>query len=135
MKIPGKIDRGFFSSYIWHMPGIFLILMLTILGGAICITFSVLAWRLKKTIFFILGIISSACLLFLCLLRADYYLWSLLHPTQDFTGIFILLSLGLSLYFLVASKIKQHHGDDDTTVSDLFLDEIINEKDDDIDYS
>ena len=119
-----------------------LYVMLFFLGGGAGILFSVLAWRLKNEVFFILSVI-------VCGLMIIYIAYNFLDIISmvKFSPVMFLLHLvfiGLPIFFIVKYfQDKNKHGgdhsdiDDDQNsgaVTDQYLDEIINSADEDLDF-
>lgn len=132
-EVPGYAGDFFYPLYLSLMDALFA-LILTLLGGTLSMVFSILAWRLKKEIFFYLGITFVALLIVYIIFHLDYYIYALMNPMYDLTSILMLTFIGVSVYFLISSKTKHHAGNTDTEVTDAFLDEIIEEEDEEIDY-
>jgi uncharacterized membrane protein YfcA len=117
----------------------FLIAQILVFSIGICaIIFSVLAWRLRKNILFILGLIFSTVYLIYAVLNHEFLLSLLL------LGDYIFFVLNLSfivvpVYFLISSKqsMKASTLDGltpDGKVTDQYLDDIINAPDEEIDF-
>ncbi len=108
------------------MFGGVLFFLLTMVLGGLTVLGSVLAWRTRHIVYFIMGLVFGCILLVIVAVNHEYYLFSLLNPESDMTSILLLIFLGVSTYFLVSSQMK-NTGYYDSDVTDAGISELINE--------
>jgi hypothetical protein len=94
--------------------------------------FSILAWRLRTAPMFWLGIVFTGAIAILYLYEIDFLISCFSHIDSMFTGFILLFLIGIPLFFLINSKLAKAKGNDDIT--DDYLNSIINEKDENVDY-
>lgn len=106
--------------------------------GVAAIIFSILAWRLKANVHFIIGVCCTSLILLICIFNYDIVVYMFL--SQEFFGIlFFATFLVIPIIFLV--KAKQGNPTDSFdgskatgAVTEDYLDEIINSPDEEIDF-
>ena len=120
------------------MLGFLFAQILVFLGGICGIIFSILAWRLRKNIFFYLALGFLVIYLIYAAFNYEYLL------TIFYSGNYILLFLNLSfiiipVFFLIKSKQSMKNATLDGLtsegkVTDQYLDGIINAPDEEVDF-
>lgn len=83
---------------------------------------------------FWLGIGFTALLLFEYLYNIEFLIFIFQDIDTLGFAIFILALLGIPVYFLIASKASKSNSGDNSDVSDDYLNSIINDENDNIDY-
>jgi hypothetical protein len=81
---------------------------------------------------FWLGVFFTAAILILYLYEIEFLISCFSNIDSMFTGFFLLIFFGLPLFFLINSKLAKATGNDDIT--DDYLNSIINEKDEKINF-
>ena len=117
--------------------GILLALLLIIICGLFALIFSVLAWRLKNEIYFYIGLVATIIIIIYSAINY-LYLYSLLHLSIPFFIIHIAFLI-FPIYFLIQAKKNTKSSnledvDPSGTVTDTYLDEVINAPDEEIDF-
>lgn len=95
--------------------------------------FSILAWRLKKDVFFWIGVSATGLLLVFYLFNIEFLIHILSDIDSLVFGVFILTLLGIPVYFLIASKMKSSNSSNDVITED-YLNSIIESEEKEIDY-
>jgi hypothetical protein len=118
--------------------GILLLQIFVFADGILAILFSVLAWRLKQNVFFILGIVFTAIYLIYAIINYEF-LWGLLQSGSHVFVIFNAAFIILPILFLVKSKTdkppKSLDGiEANGAVTEEYLDSIINAPDEEVDF-
>lgn len=108
------------------------------LSGFLAILFSVLAWRLRSNVFFILGVICTSIVLLIAIFSFKY-IGRMLKNQDFFYLLFFASLLGLPVFFLIKSKLPTENNSLDGSsasgaVTPEYLDEIINAPDEEIDF-
>lgn len=94
--------------------------------------FSILAWRLRTGIMFWLGIVLVSIILILYIFEIEFLISCFSNIDSMSTGVFFLILVGVPLFFLINSKLSKATSNEDIT--DDYLNSIINEKDEDINF-
>jgi hypothetical protein len=94
--------------------------------------FSILAWRLRTAAMFWLGVVSSGAILVLYFYEIEFLISCFSSIDSMTTGVFFLALFGIPLFFLINSKMAKSSTNEDIT--DDYLNSIINEKDEEIDF-
>lgn len=118
--------------------GILLVQIFVFLCGISAIVFSILAWRLKKDIFFYLGIGFTAIYCIYAAYNIEF-LMSLLNYGDMLFLLFNLSFIIIPAYFLISSKINSKDSSFDEAkaggpVTEEYLDEIINSPEEEVDF-
>jgi len=120
------------------MLGILFAQIVVFIGGIGAILFSILAWRLRKNVFFYLGLGFLLIYLIYAILNYEYFLLLLDLDNYIFLGLNLSFVI-IPTFFLIKSKqtMKTSSLDglsSEGQVTDKYLDDIINGPDEEIDY-
>jgi magnesium-transporting ATPase (P-type) len=116
--------------------------ILVFLCGIAAIVFSALTWRLKKDIFFYLGLGFTAIYSFYAIYNYKFIV-SLFNQRDILFLMFNLAFIVIPVYFLISSKLQGREGNTDKgidgiqeggPVTEEYLDEIINSPDEEVDF-
>lgn len=109
-------------------------IILAFLLSVPALLFSMLAWRLKTSVFFWLGVIFAGLMLILYIYEVKFLVSFFATIDTMFWGLFFVALLGLPVFFLIASKSPKSPDHGESGLTDDYLNSIINEKDEEIDY-
>ena len=112
--------------------------LLFLLLGTAAIIFSILAWRLKNNVHFVIGICCTSLILLICLFNYDLVVYLFLRE-EIFGILFFATFLVIPIIFLVKAKQNKPSESFDGSqatgaVTEDYLDEIINAPDEEIDF-
>jgi len=108
--------------------------IISILVGALALLFAILSWRLKTEIMFWLGVSFTIILLVVDTINFDAVLFLFSNSETIFSGVIIFACLILPTCFLVASKLNPNKLLDDSAITDDYLNDIINNEDEKVDF-
>lgn len=119
------------------MGGELFVLLMVVVCGFAALLFSILAWRIKKDVFFYLGLVFTSVLVIYAAINYEHLLYQMLNDTLLFM---IQMSfIGFPIFFLIQSKMNPENTSLDGSqstgqVTEAYLDEVINAEDEEIDF-
>ena len=119
------------------MGGELIVLMLVIICGFAALLFSVFAWRLKKDVYFYLGLVFTSVLVIYAAINYEHLLFAMVNETMWF--LIQMAFIAFPVYFLIQSKMNPANNSLDGSsatgyVTEAYLDEVINAPDEEIDF-
>ena len=119
------------------MRGELIVLLLVVICGFAALLFSVFAWRLRKDVFFYLGLFFTGILVIYAAINYEHLLFTMINNTIWF--LIQMAFIGFPIFFLIQSKMNLANNSLDGSsatgqVTEAYLDEVINAPDEEIDF-